>query len=182
MRGIGGYQHFQARNIPIKSFVTQRKGWRTERRAELVEFRVPKSLKLTYNKRTTDADWLGKNAKMEFHEFKSGKIMIAFVINHNVELEKLERGTCGNDSTQYTLIGAHKISTPRSGSFRESRVADQHSMMLLLQGGKNSYVFYISWPFHQEKRKRMAGQISRDDFKEILESLSFVSARTDAGG
>jgi hypothetical protein len=177
--GIGNFPYSYGLD---KSFTSKSTGWRIERRAKLVKFRVPKNLKLTYNRRMIEANWFGKNAKTELHEFKSGNTLIAFGINHNMPLKDIDRPTCGNDSGEYIRIRSHKVSLPRPGVFRESRMAEQQMMILMLEGGRSSCVFFISWPFRQDKGKKVETLISRDDFKEILDSLKFVGARTDAGG
>ena len=153
--------------------------WYWERRAPIIKFRVPTGLKLKF---TTRNEPLGKYpgmGAMDFYEFQNKEIRITFAVSRNMKFKDLYRAKCGNDMFETTLISSAKISKPKPGFFQERKFEGRHSMQLIMDGGADSYFFLVSWPMQGETDGSLS--VSRDDFKQLVDSLQLVKARKDAG-
>ena len=157
------------------------KGWVVEKRAKSIRFSVPRNYHLAYSVKTQSANWHGKDGRFVSHEFRSGDIVIRYVILENMKFKDLSRPVCGDRGFEDQVISSSKISKPMPGLFEERRLVGNRIMQFVLNGGADVYVFQVSWPSSkgQDVDKEV---LTPKTARRILSSFRVVSARKDAGG
>ena len=175
--------HIAGLNVSAKASAGKKleSGWIREKRSGFFQFDRPRTLNLTYTKRKTPINLNGKDKILQVHEYKQNDILIAGGVITNVPFADLFRAQCGNQIYEETIIRSEKISRPSKGYLRESALRGKNSLLLVLDGGKDSYSFLFSWPSNQDGAEKRREEITRFEIQKIVDSIQIVGARMDAG-